>query len=775
MADSTPPADTVAGWSIEQVVGQLFSVSVGHHTDGAYGFSDTLDATAELVAERHLGGVCYFPLGEQGSRPEMIRQHLDTLQACAEVPLLTSIDQEGGLVTRMREPATRWPSAMAQVAAFGVDETGVESIQTMARMSGEELRAAGVNHDFAPDADINTAPRNPVIGIRSASSNPDAVARFVAASVRGFAEAGVASCLKHFPGHGNTTVDSHVGLPVLDTTPEQWRDTERLPFAAGIEAGVDAIMIGHLCAPLFDPSGLPATFSRPIVTGLLREELGFEGIIVTDALDMAGAQLDSSDPDDWAPGRACILALQAGVDQLLMPRDPARCIDTVLAAVASGELDETQLRVSAARILALKERLRLRERLEVPAPEDLPREFPVVRHQRRAAMATSRALTWRDRATTLVLDPTRPVTVVHDIEAGGAGRGLEDVPAALVESLREHAFQASAMSLAEAAGTGAPDDSTVVLVTRDAWRSAQTQQQLRQLHDRGRLDLVLCARSPYDSLWVPAQVPVLLAFGDIPGVAGAVTDALIAGVALGTLPTDLPDPADHDVIRWRCALDTGAEGTREDGDRVRIRPYQPADHDALGRICVRTGASGADATGDFSDDQLLPWIYAYPYVEYAPELCLVVEADDQVVGYILGVADVRDFADWWAREWNPRFEARFPPNPEWNDRETGLVARALTPERMVAPWHEEHTAELHIDLLPVVQGMGLGRQLMDRFTALLRERGVTGVTLGVGGTNTTAVAFYRSLGFRTLRDQTDAEGRVTGYSLWLPTDEGSVQ
>ncbi|WP_296135980.1 GNAT family N-acetyltransferase [uncultured Tessaracoccus sp.] len=752
MAEASTVPDEVAGWPLDRVVGQLVSVSVGHHTDGTYGFSDTPDATARLVAEHHVGGVCYFPVGDDGPHPERVREHLDALRAVADQPLLTSIDQEGGLVARMREPGVRWPSAMAQCAAHGADATD-RAWRRIAHGSATELRAAGVRHVYAPVADVNLDPRNPVIGIRSASSDPRAVARFVTASVRGIAEAGLASCLKHFPGHGDTAVDSHVGLPVLDTAPDRWLTEEAVPFVAGIEAGVDAIMVGHLCAPGLDPSGQPATFSRPIVTGWLRERLGFRGVIVTDALDMAGAQLDAP-TGVWAPGEACVRALEAGVDQLLMPRDPARCIDAVLAAVADGRLDEHALRASAARVLTLARRVDA-----APGSDETP---SAERLRRLADVTLGRALTWRDPGVTCVLSADAPVVVVHDEESGGAGRGVEDVPRALAAELRGRGFDASTQPL----GTPPPVGATVVAVTRDAWRDERRAAWLGSLD----ADVVVCARSPYDQGLVEAGRPVLLAFGDLPGVARHVADTLTSGVALGALPIDLPDPADPSRIRWPNRLTDGGASAR-----VRIRPYRETDRAAVARVCVRTGASGADATGHFFSDDLLPWLYALPYVSYAPELCLVVEADGVVVGYILGVADVPAFSRWWDEQWRPRFAAHFPEDPAWSTREADLVRRGLEPQHMVAPWHDEHPAELHIDLLPVVQGMGLGRRLMDAFLALLRERGVPGVTLGVGGRNTRAVAFYRNLGFEVLREHRGADGSVTGYAMWRPTTEGAEQ
>ncbi|SDL18110.1 GNAT family N-acetyltransferase [Tessaracoccus oleiagri] len=749
--------DIVDGWTLEQVVGQLFCVSVGHHTDGSYGFTDTVDEVGRLVRDLHLGGVCYFPAGPDGAQPAVIEAQLSALQAFADVPLLMTIDQEGGLVTRMREPATRWPSAMAQAAAFGGPEARWSKVTDMARASGRELRAVGVSQTYAPVADTNVEPGNPAIGIRSASSDVHEVGRFVEASVQGFAEAGVGSCLKHFPGHGDTAVDSHFGLPTLDLTVEEWYERERVPFAAGIAAGVDAVMIGHLRAPGLDPSGAPATFSHAIVTGLLREGFGFDGVIVTDAMDMAGAQLGEDDRGRSGSAAACVAALAAGVDQVLMPRDVREAVAAVTAAARDGELDEQQLRASAGRIVAMKDKLGLFD-----APTGMPAD--VERHRRLAQMAISRALTWRDPATSIRIDDDRPLVVLHDPEPPSAGRGIEDVPTVLADTLRGRGWAVEQLPL----GADLPEGADVILVTRDAWRFDAVADQVREV--AGRVRVALAARSPYDSALVPEHVPMLLSYGDLPGVGEAVADALIAGVAMGALPVDLPSPTDPSTLRWRRSGSAGASPV----PAVTIRPYRDEDRAAIGRICVRTGDSGGDATGKFFSDDLLPWIYAYPYVDYEPESCRVVDVGGEVVGYIIGVADVRDFARWWEEHWRDAFAARFPYDPAWTDQERALVRKGLEPSLMVSEWVDEIPADLHIDLLPVVQGMGLGRALIDEFRAVMRGRGVLRVGLGVGGRNTRAIAFYKSLGFEVVREFRNAEGEFGGYAMSIDTSEGDV-
>lgn len=201
----------------------------------------------------------------------------------------------------------------------------------------------------------------------------------------------------------------------------------------------------------------------------------------------------------------------------------------------------------------------------------------------------------------------------------------------------------------------------------------------------------------------------------------------------------------------------------------RIRPYQPADREAVGRICILTGDSGQDATGKYFDDQILPVIYAYPYVDHSPDLAWVVEDDGEVIGYILGVADVEPFVGWWREHWTPQVEAMFPERDDWSAGDRRLVRLGLEPEQQIAPWREEHPAEFHIDMLPAAQGKGLGRKLIDVFLAELHRRGVASVGIGVGARNENAVGFYKRLGFDVYKETRDAEGKVNGYLMTIPT------
>ncbi|MFJ8213743.1 glycoside hydrolase family 3 protein [Streptomyces sp. NPDC096033] len=347
-----------ASMGLPELVGQLFvSRAYGHSaTDPDPADADLNQAqfgvrtAAELVARYHLGGIVYFAWAHNTRSPHQIAALSNGLQRAAAgsgagVPLLLSVDQEHGAVARIGRPATLLPGAMA----LGAGGSPADA-RRAARVAGAELAALGIRQDYAPVADVNVNPANPVIGVRSFGSDPDAVAELAAAQVRGYQGAGVAATAKHFPGHGDTETDSHVGLPVMRHSRAQWEELDEPPFRAAVEAGADVVMTAHIVFPALDPSGDPATLSRPIVTGILRERLGFRGVVVTDALDMAGVR------QKYGDDRVPVLALKAGCDQLLNAPDLGLAYRSVLAAVGSGELTRERIEESVLRILEVKAR-----------------------------------------------------------------------------------------------------------------------------------------------------------------------------------------------------------------------------------------------------------------------------------------------------------------------------------------------------------------------------------------------------------------------------------
>ncbi|MEU3206585.1 glycoside hydrolase family 3 protein [Streptomyces cyaneofuscatus] len=351
----------IAGMSLEEKVGQLFVMRVYGHsaTDPDQADIDAnlkeigVRTAAELVSTYHVGGIIYFAWAHNTRDPHQIAALSNGIQQAAlgersRVPLLISTDQEHGIVCRVGEPATLLPGAMALGAGGSRSDT-----RRAAWIAGAELAALGINQNYAPDADVNVNPANPVIGVRSFGSDPQAVAELVAAQVKGYQGAGVAATAKHFPGHGDTNTDSHTGLPVINHTRAQWEELDAPPFRAAIRARIDSIMTAHIVVPALDPSEDPATLSRPILTGILREELGYDGVVVTDSLGMEGVRTKYG--DDRVP----VLALLAGVDQLLNPPNLSVAWNAVLEAVRGGEISEARVDESILRILRLKTRLGL--------------------------------------------------------------------------------------------------------------------------------------------------------------------------------------------------------------------------------------------------------------------------------------------------------------------------------------------------------------------------------------------------------------------------------
>jgi beta-N-acetylhexosaminidase len=290
-----------------------------------------------------LGGVVLFARNISGDTAGLVRRLRE------ENPrVVVAVDEEGGTVTRL-EAATgsSWPGN----AALGViDDTG--RTERTGREIGRLLDATGITLDYAPDADVNADPANPVIGIRSFGADPDLVARHAAAWITGLQSAGVAACAKHFPGHGDTVTDSHLDLPAVHASRELLERRDLPPFRAAVAAGVQAIMCGHLMVPSLDP-GLPATLSRRVLTGLLREELGFDGMLVTDAIEMKAVTAHLPQPE------IAVRALAAGADAICVGvsspggESVAELRDAIVRAVHDGTLEEARLAEAARRVRAL--------------------------------------------------------------------------------------------------------------------------------------------------------------------------------------------------------------------------------------------------------------------------------------------------------------------------------------------------------------------------------------------------------------------------------------
>jgi beta-N-acetylhexosaminidase len=306
------------------------------------------------IREDHVGGFIVAGRIRNGNvisaQPFEMAAFINHMQRLAKTPLLVASDFERGASMRVAETA-HFPYLMAFGAARDLSAT-----KQLGAATAHEARALGVTWVFAPDADVNNNPDNPIINVRSYGEDPQSVAAGVSAFIVG-AHSDPANYVlvtaKHFPGHGDTAEDSHMQLAKLDQPKERIESVELVPFRAAVAQGVDCIMTAHMSVPAFEPQLVPATVSQNVLTGLLREELKFQGLIVTDALEMQGIT------SLFAPGEAAVRALEAGADVLLMPTDPEVSIRAITAAVASGRIKRRRIDASVARVLAAKQRVGL--------------------------------------------------------------------------------------------------------------------------------------------------------------------------------------------------------------------------------------------------------------------------------------------------------------------------------------------------------------------------------------------------------------------------------
>ncbi len=539
----------MAGMSVEERIGQLLmpyaygasasdvSPAQADANRQLYGVS----TPAELVSRYHLGGVILLPRNtlhptlaelptENTTNPAKVPALTNALQQASlddsGIPLLISTDQEEGLVTRIAAPLATFPGSMPLGAA-----RDTSLARKVAAATGRELASLGVNLDLAPDADVNVEPRNPVIGLRSFGDDPALVSGLVAAQVAGYqGDAGIGAAAKHFPGHGDTTVDSHTGLPRITHDRPTLDRIDLPPFRAAIDQGVDVVMAGHLLVPALDPAE-PATLSRKILTGLLRHELGFDGVVMTDSLWMAGIRSRSKSDAD-----AALHALLAGADVLLMPPDPAGTVARLVDALRSGRLSERRLNGSVRRVLGLKEQLGLLE----------PGWQPSAAVPSRTELRTDRrlALDAATRAVTLVscrpgtLPPNGTTLVV------GLGGPAANLAAALPNAQALPVDYAPTPAQRQQAVTEAGTVGRVVFLAWDAGGSPAQQQLLASLAAQATPLVAVSVDLPYD-LDVTASADAQLAtFG-----AGAISMAGLARALTqdrfdGRLPVAIPGAFD---------------------------------------------------------------------------------------------------------------------------------------------------------------------------------------------------------------------------------------
>ncbi len=494
-----------------------------------------------LIAEEGIGGVILFT--KNIVSPRQVAQLTNALQGIAgrasRPPLLISVDQEGGIVARIIEPATEFPSAMAIGAT-----ASPQFAEQAGAITARELRALGIVVNHAPVLDVNTNPENPIIGVRAFGDDPEEVARLGVAYLQGLQSNGVAATPKHFPGHGDTQLDSHLNLPTLVHDWKRLSGVELMPFQAAIGAGCDGIMTAHVAVPTIDPSGVPATLSPLALDGVLRGRLGFRGLVFTDSMGMGAITRHHS------PGYAAFAAVRAGADVVLACGEVAQQREVIAAlrrAVERGTVASHRIDASLGRLTALKHKYGI---LDHPLVDEhaVERVVGIPEHRAVAQRIAEAAVTVvRDEARLLPLPPGR----VCVFDAG---------PAAQRHTLGE-ALKGLRMDIAELpldrllAGVPFREGVRIIAVTCN-WHGAIDPQQVATVHQlvsryRDRL-VVVATGNPYELAQFPEVGTFVATYGPDPASLAAAA-RILCGQLLpkGRLPVSVPGlyPRGHALLR----------------------------------------------------------------------------------------------------------------------------------------------------------------------------------------------------------------------------------
>lgn len=332
--------------TLEEKIGQMFMV-------GFSGKEPSVEIQT-MIEQYHVGGVIYFTRNIES--PEQVHRLSSELQRFVPTnPLFISIDQEGGMVARITEGVTLSPGNMALGAT-----QNKEAVYQLNKIVASELTALGINMNFSPCIDVNNNPKNPVIGVRSYGEDPYFVAAMGNQAIDGLQSENVSAVIKHFPGHGDTNVDSHLSLPVISHSLERLKELELIPFASAIKQGVDAVMVAHVSFPAIEPDNVPATLSKRMINGLLRNYLQYDGVVMTDCMEM------NAIINYYGIEEAAIHAIEAGNDIVLISHTferQERALKAVIAAVNDGRITEETINQSVERILRLKQKRQLQKEM----------------------------------------------------------------------------------------------------------------------------------------------------------------------------------------------------------------------------------------------------------------------------------------------------------------------------------------------------------------------------------------------------------------------------
>jgi len=688
---------TLKKMSLDEKIGQVFAV----WAYGSFMSTESPEYKDLLrdVEEKHIGSFAIqtqgSPLGIERSQVYPTAVLVNTLQSHAKVPLLVAADFERGTSMRVEEGSS-FPHAMA-IAATGRPEDAY----TMGKITALEGKAVGVPWIFAPDADVNSNPENPIINTRSFGEDPARVSEFVAAFVRGVEENGGLATAKHFPGHGDTNTDSHLDLPTVTNDRAHLDRVELAPFRAAIAAGASTIMTGHLAVPALEPNlDLPATMSPKISTDLLRGEMGFKGLVVTDALDMGGVTVR------YPPGEVAVRSILAGADVLLVPPVLDAALEAVRDAVASGRIPMARLDEAVTRVLTAKAKLGLNKSKLVDL-DALAKNFDRPEFDRAAQDIADRGVTLlRDDQHILPLDPTKAsrillVAVSGDNDPYPAGN-LENEIRWRLDSLAsvrmdtrfvradmvklpspdtyDVAIAAIFVRVADRKGSiGLPDDQAAVV---------------DRLLAAGKPVVVACFGSPYLAQRFPAAKTWLAAFSTVDVAQRAVGRALFGQVGVaGRLPVNIPGVA---ALGAGLDLDANPMELREADEKTENK-LQPA-YDVLVRAVADHAFPGGVLAVGYRNELIVHEFGRQTYDAKSPAITTETMYDaasltKPIVTATLVAMQVeagRIALDLPVARYIPEWNSG--PNPDW--RKTVTIRNLLTHSSGL-PAHEDYFLTLH--------------------------------------------------------------------------------
>jgi beta-N-acetylhexosaminidase len=526
------------GMALEEQIGQLLGV----------GFSGITPSTeiVNLIQQQHVGSIILFARNVESAR--QVQELTNSLQQLARAagqryPLIINVDQENGMVQRLGNHGDHFPGNMA-LGAIRSTEVAYE----VARATGEELSALGINMNLAPVVDVNNNPANPVIGVRSFGENPQQVSLLADAMVRGYHDAGIITCIKHFPGHGDTSIDSHLALPIIPHDIQRLEEIELVPFKSSIAAGAASVMIAHLYLPKLMQEGMvPSSVSAEIITDLLRVKMGFDGLVITDCLEMKAVV------DTLGTEQAAVMAIRAGADLVLISHHYDRqrgAIEAIKAALLDGTLTPERVQQSAERVLRLKARLLSWDNL----PGDA--ELATIRNDAHQKL--------RDRAyelsTTLVKDDRHLLPIHPDPEENllliithpqmyTPVAQIENAHEALIESMRQRHQNTTVQIIAsqqiqlemEKIQQATVQAALIIVVTVNANRDTYQAQLVHNLIATGKPLIGIAAYNPYDLLAFPQLTTYLVTYEYTQPALQTVVRVLFGEIpACGRLPVSIP-------------------------------------------------------------------------------------------------------------------------------------------------------------------------------------------------------------------------------------------